>query len=229
MKAIHGGKAKHDTIDAQKIAALLRGGMLPKAYVYPAEMRGTRDLLRRRTHLMRQRSELLSHGQHTTRQTTCPTSARTSLTKRSCCPSDPAHKPLLTSAHHLSYLHLPLSPPPPPYPHPPLLTSRCAMNSITSAAFQAYRLCLVRALGQMQQGIGWQTLGYLGQENRERLPQVGLFRSGHVVPASPSQRTKASDPLGENTWQRQSAKHPGPSTSSGRLLHAQAQNGFRYG
>jgi len=33
MKAIHGGKAKHDTIDAQKIAALLRGGMLPQADV----------------------------------------------------------------------------------------------------------------------------------------------------------------------------------------------------
>jgi hypothetical protein len=48
MKAIHGGKAKHDTIDAQNIAVLLRGGMLPQAYVYPAEMRATRDLLRRR-------------------------------------------------------------------------------------------------------------------------------------------------------------------------------------
>jgi transposase len=33
MKAIHGGKAKSDKIDAQKIAVLLRGGMLPQAYV----------------------------------------------------------------------------------------------------------------------------------------------------------------------------------------------------
>ena len=41
MKAIHGGKAKNDKIDAQKIAVLLRGGMLPQAYVYPAEMRAT--------------------------------------------------------------------------------------------------------------------------------------------------------------------------------------------
>ena len=48
MKAIPGGKAKHDTIDAQKIAALLRGGMLPQADVYLATMRATRDLLRRR-------------------------------------------------------------------------------------------------------------------------------------------------------------------------------------
>jgi transposase len=65
MKAIHGGKAKNDKIDAHKIAALLRGGMLPQASVYPAEMRATRDLLRRRTHLMRKHSELLSHVQNT--------------------------------------------------------------------------------------------------------------------------------------------------------------------
>jgi hypothetical protein len=35
MKAIHGGKAKHDQIDSQKMAVLLRGGMLPQAYVIP--------------------------------------------------------------------------------------------------------------------------------------------------------------------------------------------------
>jgi hypothetical protein len=68
MKAIHGGKAKHDQIDSQKMAALLRGGMLPQAYVYPAEMRATRNLLRRRTHLMRQRAELLAHVQNTNSQ-----------------------------------------------------------------------------------------------------------------------------------------------------------------
>lgn len=41
MRAIHGGKAKNDKIDAHKIALLLRGGMMPMAYVYPAEMRST--------------------------------------------------------------------------------------------------------------------------------------------------------------------------------------------
>jgi hypothetical protein len=58
MQAIHGGKAKNDTIAAHKIAVLLRGGMMPQAYVYPAEMRATRDLLRRRCHLARKRAEL---------------------------------------------------------------------------------------------------------------------------------------------------------------------------
>jgi transposase len=72
MKAIHGGKATNDKIDSQKIAALLRGGMLPQAYVYPAEMRATRDLLRRRTHLMRKRAELLAHVQNTNSQYNLP-------------------------------------------------------------------------------------------------------------------------------------------------------------
>jgi len=72
MKAIHGGKAKNDKIDAQKIAVLLRGGMLPQAYVYLAAMRATRDLLRRRTHLMRKRAELLTHIQQTNSQYNLP-------------------------------------------------------------------------------------------------------------------------------------------------------------
>jgi transposase len=63
MKAIHGGKAKNDNIDAQKIAVLLRGGMLPQASVSPAKMRATRDLLRRQMPLMRTRAELLTHIQ----------------------------------------------------------------------------------------------------------------------------------------------------------------------
>jgi transposase len=72
MRAIHGGKAKNDQIDSHKIATLLRGGRLPHAYVYPAEMRATRDLLRRRMHLMRQRAELLSHVHNTTSQDHLP-------------------------------------------------------------------------------------------------------------------------------------------------------------
>ena len=72
MKAIHGGKAKNDKIDAHKIAVLLRGGMIPMAYVYPAEMRSTRDLLRRRMHLMHKRSELLVHIQNTNSQYCLP-------------------------------------------------------------------------------------------------------------------------------------------------------------
>jgi len=55
MKAIHGGKTKNDKIDSQKIAVLLRGG-----------------LLRRRTPLMRNRAELLAHIQNTNSQYNLP-------------------------------------------------------------------------------------------------------------------------------------------------------------
>ena len=72
MKAIHGGKAKNDKIDSYKIAAILKGGTFPVAYVYPAGMRSTRDLLRRRTHLKRKRAELLAHIQNTNSQYNLP-------------------------------------------------------------------------------------------------------------------------------------------------------------
>jgi hypothetical protein len=50
--------------DAYKIATLLRGGILAQAYVYPAGKRETRDLLRRRSFLVRQRGLLIAHIQN---------------------------------------------------------------------------------------------------------------------------------------------------------------------
>jgi transposase len=73
MKAIHGGKAKNDRIDAYKIATILRGGMFPYSYVYPSEWRSTRDLLRRRLRLVRHRGQLMSHVQNTHHQYNLPT------------------------------------------------------------------------------------------------------------------------------------------------------------
>jgi transposase len=72
MKAIHGGKTKNDKIDAHKIATLLRGGTLAQAYVYPAGMRETRDLLRRRSFLVRQRALLIAHIQNEASQYNLP-------------------------------------------------------------------------------------------------------------------------------------------------------------
>lgn len=72
MKAVHGGKSKNDRIDSHKIAALLRGGNFPMAYVYPREIRSTRDLLRRRLYFVHKRAELLSHIQNTNTQYNLP-------------------------------------------------------------------------------------------------------------------------------------------------------------
>ena len=63
LKAIHGGKTKNDRIDSEKLAMLLRGGNFPTSYVYPKEMRSTRDLMRRRTTLVRRRAKTLAHIQ----------------------------------------------------------------------------------------------------------------------------------------------------------------------
>ena len=68
MKAIHGGKAKNDRLDSNKIAVLLRGGMLPVAYACPKKLRALRDLLRRRLFFTRKRAELMSHVQMTCQQ-----------------------------------------------------------------------------------------------------------------------------------------------------------------
>lgn len=69
-------QSKNDKIDSHKIAHLLRGGLLPQSYVYPAAMRSTRDLLRRRLHLVRKHGQLLAHIQHTRAQDQVPEFAR---------------------------------------------------------------------------------------------------------------------------------------------------------
>lgn len=68
MKAIHGGKKKNDKLDSRKIADLMRSNHLPVGYVYPKEMRSTRDLLRRRTRFMKIRAEAYGHIQTIFRQ-----------------------------------------------------------------------------------------------------------------------------------------------------------------
>jgi transposase len=77
MPAIHGGQAKNDQIASHQIATRLRGGMLPLAYVSPAERRATRDLVRRRTHLRRTRAARLAHGHNTNAPDHLPDSGQT--------------------------------------------------------------------------------------------------------------------------------------------------------
>ena len=60
VKAIHGGKNKNDRIDSEKLTHLLRSNLIPPAYVYPAEKRPLRALLRQRIFYVWRRSELLA-------------------------------------------------------------------------------------------------------------------------------------------------------------------------
>jgi transposase len=65
MKAIHGDKHKNDKLDAQKIAHLLRAGLIPYAHACSADMRHVRDLLRQRQHLVQWHSQLLTRTKMT--------------------------------------------------------------------------------------------------------------------------------------------------------------------
>jgi len=72
---ITGSKVKTDKRDAYALAKLLKAGVIPRAYIYPKDIRPFRDLLRRRSSLVRMRASeyaairltLMRHGvlQHT--------------------------------------------------------------------------------------------------------------------------------------------------------------------
>jgi transposase len=104
MKTIHGGKAKNDRIDlttmdggnadiagaiylSYKIAKLIRGGNFPVAYVYPKTMRATRDLLRRRTKIVRHGADLKAHIVNTTSQYNLPAYKSNLKDKEACLDS----------------------------------------------------------------------------------------------------------------------------------------------
>ena len=65
IKRMSGNKHKNDSNDARALADLLRTNRFPSAYDYPSEMRGTRDLLRRRHSFVRQRAGTYTHLQNT--------------------------------------------------------------------------------------------------------------------------------------------------------------------
>ena len=79
MRAIRGGKAKNDRIDSHKIVMLMRGGNFPLAYVYPKEMRATRDLLRRRIKMVRYSAQFKAHVSNTATQYNLPQPVKGSL------------------------------------------------------------------------------------------------------------------------------------------------------
>jgi transposase len=56
VKTYEGLKFTDDKSDARHLAHLLRLGILPEGYIYPKEQRGVRDLLRKRAHMVRQRT-----------------------------------------------------------------------------------------------------------------------------------------------------------------------------
>jgi hypothetical protein len=72
LSALHGGKARHDRVEAPNIAGLRRGGRRPQASGSPAALRATRDRLRRRGQLRRKRAELPTQIQNAQSQDNPP-------------------------------------------------------------------------------------------------------------------------------------------------------------
>ena len=77
---------KRYRLNSQKITLLLKGGLIPQAYLYPPEMRTPCDLLRRRLHLI---SHLLSRSS----LTLAGGKGGVSLRVRFSAPSTPARGP----------------------------------------------------------------------------------------------------------------------------------------
>lgn len=70
MQQYSGLKHADDRSDARWLAHMLRLGVLPEGYIYPREQRGLRDLLRRRTRLVQQRTATLLSLQNLVQRST---------------------------------------------------------------------------------------------------------------------------------------------------------------
>lgn len=94
LKAIHGGKNKNDRIDSEKLAHLLRSNLIPPSYVYPADKRPLRALLRQRLFFVWSRGDLLARiNSHQLAHNRVPP-------KRTCRTRDPWEEALLKAEDH---------------------------------------------------------------------------------------------------------------------------------
>jgi transposase len=94
LKAIHGGKNKNDRIDSEKLAHLLRSNLIPPSYVYPADKRPLRALLRQRLFFVWSRADLLARiNSHQLAHNRVPP-------KRTCRNRDPWEEALLKAEEH---------------------------------------------------------------------------------------------------------------------------------
>jgi transposase len=94
LKAIHGGKNKNDRIDSEKLTHLLRSNLIPPSYVYPADKRPLRALLRQRLFFVWTRAQLLAriNSQQLAHNRIPP--------KRTCRIRDPWEEALLKAEEH---------------------------------------------------------------------------------------------------------------------------------
>jgi transposase len=252
MKAIHGGKAKNDKIDAHKIAVLVRGGMLPMAYVYPPVMRATRDLLRRRCHFTRKRAELLAHIQNTASQDLLPTLGKIAYHGNRVGGAEQFHDPEVRKSMETNLALID--------EYDRLLTELELHVTQTAKVHDVnafYRLRSVPGIGKIlalvllyeihaihrfprvQDFVSYCRLvkcakqsdgkhyGYAGDEDRQRPFEVGVLRSGRALLAQKSGRAAVRRPPGAQARQGKGAHDLGPQARAGGILHAPPRAGLR--
>jgi transposase len=254
MKALHGGKAKNDTIDAHTMAVLLRGGRLPQASVYPAAMRATRDLRRRRMSRTRKRAERLAHIQNTNSPYHLPERGKKLAYKANrdgvaARFPDPAvqkslevdlalrgdYDPLLSALE----LHIVRA----AQQHDP---NTLSLLQTVPGIGKILRLVLLYAIHDLQRfprvqdflSSGRRVKGAKASAGKRYGPagaKIGTaFLKGAVSeatvrflrdqPAGP----KSPAPPGEQTWPGQSVDAPGPAAGAGRLFQVKTPQGLRY-
>src|SRR3990172_4741792 len=228
--------------------------MLPQAYVYPAGMRATRDLLRRRLHLVRKRGQLLAHIQMTNHTYNLP-----ALGKRIAYPSNreglaehfedrvvrksiavdlgllERYDALLTDLE-LYLVHQAKQHEPQGFQ---LLRSIPGIGKVLAMTI-LYEIHDIRRFDRVQEFASYARLvrcakesagkkhGTSGQDG-ERAPEVGLLRGGGALRAPLPGGQEAPGPLREEARQGQGLEHPGPQARPYRLLRAPAREGLRSG
>ena len=248
MKAIHGGKAKNDKIDAHKIAVLLRGGMMPQAYVYPAEMRATRDLLRRRCHLARKRAELLAHIHNTNSQYNLPEIGKRLANKANRedvaehFPDPSVRKAIEVDVSLIDHydqllgeveLYLTRSAKTDDVQTFARLQSVPGIGQILAlvilyeiqdirALSPGARFCLVLSAGEVRQRIEWETTGDFRQKDRQRPFPLGVCRSRGPFHPPESAGERVFCQTRTQTRQSQSAHRARAQAGARRVLHAYA-------
>ena len=253
MGAIHGGKAKNDKIDAHKIAGLVRGGMLAQAYVYPPRMRATRDLLRRRCHLVNKRAELITHIQNTVSQYNLPP-LEGRIQKRHEREGLLAHFPDVQVRNSIALDLAMIDQYDALLPKLERHIRACAkehdrkafalLRSIHGADLIIplvilYEICTIERFpagaglpvllpaGQARPGIERQAAGACRGQDRQRPPEVDLRGAGHHVPARQPPGSAAARAAQETARQGQGACHPGRQARPRGVLHAQARTDLR--
>ena len=248
MKAIHGGKAKNDDIDAEKIARLLKGGNIPVAYVYPKGLRETRDLLRRRMYFVQQRAALITHVQIVNAQYNLPEFSKKLIYAKNRAELKIAERfdnPQLRKSVEVDLalidvlderiaeveLHLERTAKieDPQTFH--LLKTIGGVGKILGLTLlvrdsrhrsfsRCRRIPVVRAAGALPARVGGQEARLGRSQDRQCPSEVGVFRSGVLAGASPSDGEGLAGPAREEARQEEDARHLGGASGPYRLSHA---------